>query len=282
MAIARVTLHIPQEAEPARLIPLLEALHLEGARFPTVGALLRFASGRGLAGRTEVQILATACGLLARDATGSIGLSQGAQAVLQLKAALWPDLVHHFLYTGWSPQSPLENTVSWSYREVSDCLWHRSPVNAVTVANAIAEEVNNQAHQAFSPLLTDAEARLSFSAKSIRGVRKWLEALSPPAIEGDLYARRRYCAPELLLLALGWVAQSTGVEPGADFPMTPARREAVSRECALEPGALDRLLDRALATYPAVLRPGTTAGIYGRFLRLVKWPAMTDLTPAAR
>jgi hypothetical protein len=137
-------------------------------------------------------------------------------------------------------------------------------------SNVMAEEIRNLIQESFK---TDP----SFSAKSIRGVRKWLEAITPPVMEDDLFSRRHFCPPELALLALGWVGQQSGGETGIDFLLTPERRNAVCRVCLLDPSALDRVLDWTLPLYPGVVRPGTSAGVYGRFIRFLKWPKLKDL-----
>jgi hypothetical protein len=134
----------------------------------------------------------------------------------------------------------------------------------------VVEEANNAALELFG-------ASISFSTKSVRGVRKWLEALSPPVLEENVFTRRNFCHPELMLLAAAWVFQRTDADLGIDLLLTPARREAICRLCLLEPAALDRTLDWMLPTFPHIVVPGTTAGAYGRFLRFLKWPTFADL-----
>ena len=277
MADARLTFHIPQEGEPDKLIPLLEAMRTDDARFPTVGALLDFAQAQGLGGRTEMQILATACGLLRKDSDGYIVLSEAATVIAQQKPDIRPDLIHYLLYTGWQLDSPAANTILWSYREVTNSLWDKSSVNVVSIANVIAEEVNNHTRKVFTGIPGYDLGMVSFSPKSIRGVRKWLEALTPPAIENNTFTRRYFCPPELTLLATSWVAQTMGGEADIDFLLTPERREAICRLCLLDPSALDKVLDWMLPFYPDIVRPGTGAGVYGRFLHYLKWPEMKDL-----
>jgi hypothetical protein len=277
VASTRITFHVPQEGEPDKLVPLLEAVYLDDAKFPTVKALLDFAQARGLGARTEMQILAAACGILETDDDSHIGLSEAGKVIAQLKPEVRPDLVHYLLYTGWQPENPSTNSILWSYREVTNAFWKKTSVNVAQVANVIAEEVRNHTQDIFIGIPGYDSGGVSFSPKSIRGVRKWLEALTPPVIKNDCFSRRCFCSPELALLATGWAAQTMGSEIGIDFLLTPERREAICCLCLLDPAALDKVLDWMLPIYPDVIQPGTSAGVYGRFLHFLKWPEMEDL-----
>jgi hypothetical protein len=255
-------------------------MYLDDLTFASVRSLLDFAYDRGLGNRTEMQILATTCGLLTRDSDGVIALSKNANIIMQVKPDVRVDLVHYLLYTGWNPETQSINSILWSYRQVTDSLWHRSTADVVSTAKIIAEEINNRTHQDFGNL-EGFDSTVSFSAKSIRGVRKWLEALAPPAIEDDVFRRRYFCPPELVLMAVGWVAQLHSDDVGIDFLLIPERRDSICQLCLLDPSALDRVLDWMLPIYPNVIRPGTSAGAYGRFLHFHKWPEMSDLLTSA-
>jgi len=248
----------------------------EDRQFATVKELLQFTNERGLGSRTEMQILAATCGLLDKS-QNEIRLSETGHIIAQLSTSVQPDIVHYLLYSGWSKQEPAENTMLWSYRQVADSLWERSSVDVLDFASRLVEVIHNRIRQEFVELSIYDLGAESFSKKSVLGARKWLEALSPPVIEGDSFNRRHFCAPELTLLALGWVAKRTEGEVGVDLLLTPEHREVLCRICLLDPAALDRTMDYMLPTYPEVVREGTTAGVYGRFVRLHKWPEMTDL-----
>jgi len=277
VASTGVTFHVPQEGEPDKLIPLLEAMYLNNAKFPTVKALLDFAQARGLGARTEIQILATACGILENVDDSHIGLSKAGKVIAQLKPEVRHDLIHYLLYTGWRPENPSTNSILWSYREVTNAFWEKPSVNVTQAANVIAEEVRNRTQQVFFGVPGYDSGGVSFSSKSIRGVRKWLDALTPPVIENDCFFRRYFCPPELTLLATGWVARTMGGGIGIDFLLRPERREAICRLCLLDLSALDKVLDWMLPVYPNVIQSGTSAGVYGRFLHFSKWPEMEDL-----
>jgi hypothetical protein len=245
-------------------------MYQENLQFPTVKSLLEFTEERGLGSRTELQIFATICGLFDRDINGVIRLSKTADVIAQVKPDTRADLTHLLICTGWRSEEPRENTELWAYREVVDFLWKKASVDTTLVAPVVTEQVRNKAFEEFGE-------DVSFSLKSIRGVRKWLEALSPPVMQGNLFNRRHFCHPELLVLATSWVAQHTDGEIGIDYLLTPERREAICKLCLLDPAALDRVLDWMLPLFPTVIQPGTRAGVYGRFLRFLKWPEMSDL-----
>ncbi len=270
MVERHLTFHIPQEAEPGTLVRLLEAMNIAQADFDSVASLLDFAQQQGLMPRSEIPIFAGECGLLQRNEVQGIGLSETALAILPLKPEVRADVIHFIIYSGWKAEQPRERTTLWTYRQVIDLLWERPGVNLSKTANILAEEIRNQIQETF-------DIDPSFSAKSIRGVRKWLEALYPPVIEDDRFAHRFFCPPELALLALGWAGQASGGDIGIDLLLTPERRAAISRLCLLDPSTLDRVLDWTLPLYPAVVRPGTSAGSYGRFVRFLKWPELRDL-----
>jgi hypothetical protein len=270
-----LTFHIPQEAEPEVVLPMLQAMFFEDKSFPTVKALLEFTDQRGLGNRTEIQILATTSGLLEKD--NGIKLSAKAKTIAQLKSETQSDVVHYLLYTGWSPEKPTTNTRLWGYRQVVDSLWQRAPINVLAITNELVTEIVNRTEETFGHLPA-YQGGASFSNKSIRGVRKWLEKVNPSVInEEEEFERRYFCPSQLALLAAGWTARTTGGEIGIDLLLTSERREAMSRLCLLDPSALDKVLGWTLPIYPEIIQPGTRAGAYGRFIRFLKWPQIEDL-----
>ncbi|HMR68239.1 MAG TPA: hypothetical protein PKE64_29870 [Anaerolineae bacterium] len=276
MVNQRLTFHVPSEGAPEKMLPVLKAIYEEGQRFQSVKDLQSFSRDRGLSDRVELQGMAHAIGLLARN-NDYISLTRQAETIVRLSLNLQADVIHYLLYTGWRLDTPAQNSFLWSYREVVNSYWDRRVVDVVKTANLIAEEINNRTTSLFSEVEGYSSGEVSFSPKSIRGVRKWLEALIPPVIESNVFTRRSFCPSELVLLAVGWVAQQTEGEIGIDFLITPPRREAICRLCLLEPNSLDSVLDWMLPNYPKVVLPGTSAGVYGRYLRFLRWPQIIDL-----
>jgi hypothetical protein len=269
MAGSSLKVHIPQEANPNILIPFLDLMHEEDLAFSSVRSLLEFTYENGLGSRTELQIFASTCDLLHKSEEGIISLSKNGKVIAQMKQEVKADLIHFLMYTGWKGKSR-KNTELWAYREVVNLLWQRGTLDVLSVSSSANEEIRNKAFELF-------KEDVSFSLKSIRGVRKWLEATAPPAIENDHFERRYFCPSELTLLAAGWAAQHTEGELDIDFLLTPERREMICKVCLLDLSALDRVLDWTLPLYPEVIVAGTSAGVYGRFLRFLKWPEMSDL-----
>ena len=199
----------------------------------------------------------------------------------QKNPALWGDLLHFLHYSLWTDANSYENGFSWTYRHFVDYLWQAENVNLSSVyLNPIVSFLINQAET--TPYFDIEETRhavISLSRDSLRGAYHWLEALVPPVIENKIFNRRYFCPPELALLASGWAARQMDGEIGIDYLLTPERRDAISRLCLLDPSALDRVLDWMLPNYPDVIQPGTSAGTYGRFLRFLKWPEISNLLP---
>lgn len=264
--------HVPPEASPDVVLQLLELLSAGSGEFSTIKELRYFSAEGGLSDRQEIPIFMTSSGLLERRVDGNISLSQTARLLLQVEANVRADVLHFLIYSGWSEDKPSERSELWGYRQVCDLLWERAPVDVLAATDQLTEEIRNNALLQFGD-------DVSFSPKSIRGVRKWLEAVTPPVLEQNLFRRRQYAHPPLLLLALGLVAKQSDGEIGIDLLLTPERREAVCQSCLLELSALDQAIDWMLPLYSHVVELGTTAGIYGRFLRFHKWPGLHDIAP---
>jgi len=212
-------------------------------------------------------------------------LTTQAQELLRIteaKPQLLPDLMHYLHYTCWSKYVPLEHTFSWTYRTVCNWLVEQGKCKlSYQWREAIVTHLLGIIRKSpyFESALTSdtKKGAISLSADSINGVLHWLRPLRPPVIEGDVFARRHFCPPELLLLALGYVAQQSGGGIDIDMLLPPERRAMICQICLLEPAALDRALDWMLPLYPEVVEPGTRTGAYGRFVRLHKVPELSDL-----
>jgi hypothetical protein len=204
--------------------------------------------------------------------------------VCRQKPGLWGDLLHYFHYTLWSQTIPARHGFSWIYRQFTNLLWHANQTLAddTFLKPAVGELIGMVESE---PVFADGIGRstragtVSLSTSSLVGALNWLAALQPPVITQQHFARRFFCPPELIVLALGWVARTSGGEIGIDMLLTPKRREALCMLCLLDPSALDRVVDWSLPLYSSILRPGTRAGAYGRFVRFVQWPQLANLVP---
>ncbi len=215
-------------------------------------------------------------------------LSAIGRALVQLcgqKPALWGDLFHFLHYTLWSPEEPTIHAFSWVYRQFTRLLWESGQV--LVDENFLKPTVGTiigmiEAEPAFVDAIKSKTrtGAVSLSTSSLAGALIWLAELQPPVMSEQQFSRRSFCPPELMILSLGWVARTSGGEPGIDVLLSPERREALCTLCLLEPAALDRAIDWALPFYAGYVRPGTRAGAYGRFVRFERWPHLTDLIPA--
>lgn len=278
MAATKLAVHIPTETEPTNITQLTTLLseHSDLA-FSTGKGLQEFAGTIGLSTRQEIRIIAAQLGLLVNTGD-SIALSDTGQIFAGLKDNIKSDILHFFFYTGWDKSAPLEFLPAWSYRVLSDDYWGQQEVVLDgDYLESRVQEIINRTEQYFHNLGVSEFEGVSFSRKSLNGLHKWLESLNPSVIEDGRFTRRAFCPPELLLLAVGYVlgGQDDAVE--ADLLLSREKREAICRVCLLDPNAFDRTLDWMLPIFPAVISPGTTAGFYGRFVRLHKLPELVDI-----
>jgi hypothetical protein len=210
-------------------------------------------------------------------------LSVAGQLIYELykaKSDLWGDLLHFIQYTLWQQTGPELNGFSWTYRNLSDYFWQlgsASEINHAFFEPIVSTLINRVENSPCFEIEQTRKAAISISRDSLRAGYYWLGELVPPVIDNNGFTRRYFCPPELTLLSTGWVAQQTEGELGIDFLLTPERREMICKVCLLDLSALDRVLDWTLPLYPEVIAAGTSAGVYGRFLRFLKWPEMSDL-----
>lgn len=206
-------------------------------------------------------------------------LGEAVFTLCEAKSDLWGDLLHFCHYTLWQPQKSSENGFSWTYRAFVNHIWflNNFQINVGTLEPVVSTLINKIETEARFEVEETRKAVVSLSWRSLKGVHNWLDGVVPPVIENETFTRRYFCPHELALLAAGWVAQQTEGELGIDFLLTPERRELICKVCLLDPVALDRVLDWTLPLYPEVMVAGTNAGVYGRFLRFLKWPESSDL-----
>lgn len=280
MARTRLLVHIRPDAPPGRILDLLTHLAQEPeARFSSVSGLTTRAMEHGLGKASELESIASMAqtlGLLGRDEDG-VGLSADGGLLLRVPESARADLLHFRFYTLWTAERPTEAVKSWSYRNCLDAYWEMQTARlAPEFLDQRAQGTINDAEQVFEALGVYDLANVSFSRKSLAAIHLWLSPLQPPVITADTFARRAFCPPELLLLALGWVLGDE-VAGAGDVLLSNETRQAVCRVCLLEPSALDMALDWMLPIFPDVVTVGTSAGFYGRFIRLLRSPTLADL-----
>ncbi|MFZ4829189.1 MAG: hypothetical protein ACOYLB_17700 [Phototrophicaceae bacterium] len=207
-----------------------------------------------------------------------IGLTEYGSVLAQIREEAFNDLLHYFMYTGWSEKHPDHFLQSWAYRQCSDQYWELEAVKLTTTfSKKQVSDIANLVDEVFPLLGVQDYPEISFSTKSINGVHKWLEALDPPVLVDKSYKRRTFCQPELMLMALAYVLRDDADIYETDVLLTPEIRDQLCRITHLDPNALDATLDWALPAYPKLVAPGTTAGFYGRFVRVRRLPKLVDM-----
>lgn len=268
MATDHVMLHLDPVRSSENIWTIVEAMSQSGCEaYGSYAELLTAIRAQYVfTDRTEPLSMARMLGLL-EDGADGIRLSALGRALFRLRPDAAADVLHFLLYSAWSDGSRLG--VSWAYRVFCDHLWAEGQVglDGARRKQLVADVLS----------LAEAEfegARPAFSTKSVLGLRKWLEPLNPPVLEGDCFHRRDLCSRELVLLAVGQVARESGAQFGTELLLTSELRKAVARICLLEPAVLDRRLDQALASFPQLAEAGTHTGSYGRFIRLRDYPTV--------
>lgn len=284
MAAIKLATHIQPEATPANVTELVLLLAKSQQSFETVEDLLTFAESEGVGNRTEIQSTAANMGLLDK-ANRKISLGSGGRAFANLREEARSDVLHFLIYSGWNIHDPLEFLPSWAYRDCCDRYWEVGTVSLTSdYLDRQVQETINKAREIFEAMNVGEFSEISFSRKSLNGAHNWLTALRPPVIEkandkksSGNFNRRDFCPPELLMLALGYVLRDEVDAIGVDVLLTREKRALLCRVCLLEPDSLDRALDWAIPIFPNLIKPGTSAGFYGRFIRLNKLPTLADL-----
>jgi len=275
MATKKLAIHVLPDSNPQNVADLVREFARDpNLTFSTARGLVAFMKDSGSKSNGWVVSTATGMGILHKvDSVLSIA-SRGI-ALGSSKEALLGDLLHYCMFTGWSEEEPLEFLQSWSYRQICVRYWQerRVELSSEYIDRVVSETTANALEQ-FSQNGHFESA--SFGPKSMRGAHNWLSALTPPVLENSTFTRRTFCPPELLVLAIGYALRGEEVTE-FDILLTPDRRAAICQVCLLDPDYLDKTLDWAMSVFPDLISPGTSAGFYGRFVRLHKLPSIEDV-----
>lgn len=266
--MSKLNFHVRHEVTPERVWSVLEAL-AEGFDYEHVTQ-----ADRQLSRLRQLDLVANG---------DEIELTPHGQQVYEFgmqKPDALPDLWHFLHYTKWQSEYPRENTIFYTYRAYCDLLYEKGQARLDKDTREIyTAELNGQILSApiFAGIEVDLQkGAISLSRNSLRGVEHWIENLSPRVIEVEQFERRHFCIAELLVLALGYVTQTYAVELGIEQLLTSEKRALICRLCFLDESALDQTLDWALPAFPHVIQAGTNAGTFGRFIRILKVPAIKD------
>lgn len=273
----KLAIHIAPEANPENVTQLIGATARDGRTFSSVNELLTYADDLGIGSRTEMQSTAVFMGLLKYDGD-ELGLSHDGEAFVQLRENVQPDILHFLMYSGWREEQPTNFLPSWAYRLCCDAYWQLSTtILSAEFLDRQVTEVINHAETTFLDLQVGEFDGISFSRKSLLGTRKWLEPLRPPVIKDNMFTRRDFCPPELLLLAIGYVMRDELDVIDVDILLSHSRREEICRVCLLDPAAFEETLEWMIPLFPHVIASTEDAGYYGRYIRLYKRPTLEDI-----
>lgn len=277
MVTGRLAIHVLPDSNPTNVSQMIQRLSSESLAFSTAKELIDYLRESGQNTNEWVQSTSTSMGILHRTTEG-IKLSSSGLALSQVREDVRGDLLHFLMYSGWSVNKPHDFLQSWAYRLVCDQFWELGQVELTpTYLDRLVGEIINIAQGQFSETGAGQIDGVSFSRKSLKGVQNWLEAVHPPVIESNTFKRRSFCSPELVIMAIGYSLRDEVNTTGVDILLSPPKREIISKICLLDADALDRALDWAIPIFPNIISAGTTAGFYGRFIRLHKIPALEDL-----
>lgn len=277
MAAFQLAIHIPPEATPTNITTLLHALVENEIEFTSVDELIQFMMELDVGNRTEIQAMAERIGVLDKQ-KNSIKVSSIGRLLTQFKPAIIPEILHYLIYTGWDENQPESFLPAWAYRSICDHYWEVSEFKISDESNErLVSEIILKAETTFATLVSGEIGDVSFSEKSLRGAKRWLDALNPPVIVKNVFSRRTFCPPELLLLAIGWLFRKEPDPIGVPLLLARPQREVLCRLCLLDPKFFDRTLDWLLPRFPKIILSEDKAGFYGRSIRLRKLPSLKDL-----
>jgi hypothetical protein len=281
MAPTKLAIHIPPDANPTNISQVIRLLGKSPDQtYGKASELTSLFEEQGIGSRGEIQSTAMGMQLLEKTGTG-ISISPIGIALSNVREDVLGDLLHFLMFSRWAEATPTVFLQSWTYRQICIKYWTLGRVDLTEAfLDALIGEILENTPQVFADL-SSVDDGVSFGRKSLSGAHNWLRGIQPPVLEksgkGDVFNRRSFCPPELLLMGLQWVLRDEQDIVGIDILLTREKREAICQVCLLEPDALDRALDWMLPIFPNVISPGTSAGFYGRFVRFHKVPTFEDI-----
>jgi hypothetical protein len=265
--MSSLNFHVRHEVKPDRVWNVLEAVN-EGFEYDHITQ-----SDRQLSRLKQLNLVTE---------SGDPTLTEKGEHLYQLgitKPDVLGDILHFLHYTKWSKSDPVTNTMFYTYRAYCDLLHNRRQVELTNGSREeFTAELNGKISTDFDDYTSEwVKGSVSLSVNSLRGVEHWLANMSPAAIEDSTFALRHFCIAELFVLALGFATAQSGSEFGVDQLLTPEKRELIGRICLLDDSDFSQTLDWILPAYPDIVQPGTSAGSYGRFVRVLKIPTIEDI-----
>lgn len=199
-------------------------------------------------------------------------LSEKGRQLVQILAHrpnLSTEIFHLLFYTTWNANLPTKKCSSWSYRRLCNILWNR--MSTPIVNEALASLLNDEIEENFS------DAAPSVGPDTVRATSAWLSRLDPPCLESNgklTFERRRFCSPELLLLATDFIYRENRISYGSNVLLTDEHRNDICRLCLLKEESFDMVLELSLSQFD-FFRRGIGGG-WGTFLILERQPEFLD------
>ncbi len=261
-----------RNAHPDDMVAILATIDAYPG-LPTIGEVLRFAEELGftIRDRQRLEALMTArdLGLVEPERNVLTPLGEAVRQLESQNSELFCDIIHYLHYALWDSKCPDAHCFSWTYRHLCDLLWHAGTMSLADRRD-IAAELESKARAAFG------RASIALSAKSVGGALLWLMELNPSVFDeaGNTFIRRRFCPPELFVLAVDYVYRTNNITYGTNLLIGEDRREAICQVCLLDPDGFDRVLDYAVAQCD-YLEKGVGGG-WGSYLVLKRQPQLED------
>lgn len=283
--MANLEFHYRHSTNPKEIIELLSVMGDQNAAGGTgrVSSIKEQAQTLGfeLAGKDETTIerypiwFALQLGLVVDDMTLS---ALGKTMSESQSDTLVFDFLHFLSYSKWDINSPSENCFSWTYRRLCELLWDTE--TCLLDYHSLAATLADRASTEFSEAYNIDASKISLSARSIEGAVKWLSTLQPQVICEDgrsrLFQRRKFCPPELMVLAVRLLYRDLGIEFGSSVLLDGDNTTRINTLCLIEPLAFEKVLPWAIRQYPGMIEEIPGSG-WGRQLRLKKHPSIEEL-----
>lgn len=213
-----------------------------------------------------------------------IRLTERGLRIVTAATRLQVDLIHFLLYSGWDERQPTLRGPLCTYRLACDILWQgeRDKLNHARLLRGVRYALDAR----FEAIAEYQQLHLSLSGKSMRGATVWLERLCPAVVSEGVFAPRRDCPSELLVLGLGWVYRhhipANWRRGNLEITLDPERREALARLCLLDATMLDANLDLALDRHRRYITDGGRGRAGQRLIGLHRLPSLDDDTLLGR
>lgn len=275
--VEKLAVHIPPDANPTNITDLICYLYSIDYECDTLSQIIDLSREANIGSRVEMTAIASLMGFFDKS-ENRIRLSSLGNAFAALNPELRGDVLHWLMYSGWSESNPLIFLPSWSYRQICNRLWDLGIQKLdSSFLDGLVTEMVGLTEKAFRQMGVSEFSEISFSRKSLTGAIKWLEAMNPPVLEDNLFQRRDFCEPAIMLLAFSYALRDDPDALQVNVLLSDELKEELCRVCLLDPDYFDPTLDWMLPLYSDIITADPEVGYYGRYVRLQRLPSIEDL-----